>query len=89
MNDRLHQPYRTSLIPGFDGVAESALKAGALGVALSGAGPSIAAFCTTAAQEITDRMRPAFAQNQISCEARILSIDSTGATVQMDESTNQ
>jgi homoserine kinase len=62
-----------------------ALKAGALGVALSGAGPSIAAFCTTSTQEIAERMRHAFAQNQISCEARILSIDSTGATVQVEE----
>ena len=38
MADRLHQPYRTSLVPGFDDVAESAMRAGALSVALMWSG---------------------------------------------------
>ena len=38
MEDRLHQDYRAKLIPGFNSVIESGYKAGALGVALSGAG---------------------------------------------------
>ncbi len=82
MADRLHQPYRTSLIPGFDDVAESAMRAGALSVALSGAGPSVAAYCTTSTDEVATRMVGAFKRNQISCDIKVLSIDSTGATVQ-------
>ena len=85
MADRLHQPYRTSLVPGFDDVAESAMRAGALSVALSGAGPSIAAYCTTSSQEIGLQMRQAFGRNQISCDIKVLSIDSVGATVQTSE----
>lgn len=46
MQDSLHQPYRKSLIKGFDRICASARAAGASGVALSGAGPTIAAFCT-------------------------------------------
>ena len=88
MRDRLHQPYRTPLIPGFDDVAEAAMRAGALSIALSGAGPSIAAYCTTAEQEIANQMHQAFAKNGISCDVKILSIDSTGATVQIGEQTN-
>lgn len=84
MNDRLHQPYRIPLIPGFKEVAEAAVKAGALGVALSGAGPSIAAYCTTSMEEVAGQMNQAFAQNQVTCEVKILSIDSTGATVRID-----
>ncbi len=42
--DRLHQPYRFSLMPGVDKVVEAALRAGAQGCALSGAGPSVAAY---------------------------------------------
>ncbi|WP_163098869.1 homoserine kinase [Peribacillus alkalitolerans] len=43
--DRFHQPYRRMLVPHL-GVAEKvALEAGAFGVALSGAGPTIVAFC--------------------------------------------
>ena len=87
MADRLHQPYRTSLIPGFDDVAESAMRAGALSVALSGAGPSIAAYCTTSTQEVASQMSQAFAQNQISCDVKVLSIDPAGATVQMSKLT--
>jgi homoserine kinase len=88
MHDRLHQPYRTSLIPGFDDVAEAAMNAGALSVALSGAGPSIAAYCTTAEQEIANQMHQAFAKNDVSCIVKVLSIDSIGATVQIGEQTN-
>ncbi len=82
MADRLHQPYRTSLIPGFDDVAESAMHAGALSVALSGAGPSVAAYCATSTDEVATQMVRAFERNQISCDVKVLSIDSTGATVQ-------
>ena len=85
MTDRLHQPYRTSLIPGFDDVAESAMRAGALSVALSGAGPSIAAYCTTSTDEIALQMSKAFRRNKISCEIKVLAIDSVGATVQTGE----
>lgn len=41
LQDKLHQPYRASLMPAFDVVQSAALKAGALGVTLSGAGPAI------------------------------------------------
>ena len=85
MADRLHQPYRTSLIPGFDDVAESAMRAGALSVALSGAGPSVAAYCTTSTDEVGSQMSEAFERNQISCDIKVLSIDSAGATVQMSK----
>ena len=83
MADRLHQPYRTSLIPGFDDVAKSAMRAGALSVALSGAGPSIAAYCITSAAEIGSQMNQAFRRNEISCDIKVLPIDSVGATVQV------
>lgn len=44
MQDRLHQPYRTQLIPALDPVIAAALAAGAFGAALSGGGPSIIAL---------------------------------------------
>ena len=45
MDDRLHQPARTSLYPWLPAALESAYAAGALGAALAGAGPSVFAFC--------------------------------------------
>ncbi|MUT67298.1 homoserine kinase [Paenibacillus sp. NEAU-GSW1] len=44
MRDRLHQPYRAALIPGMTAILERAADYGALGAALSGAGPTLIAF---------------------------------------------
>jgi homoserine kinase len=85
MKDRLHQPYRAMLIPGFDDVVQAAIEAGALGVALSGAGPSIAAYCTQSAEQVAAHMRQAFAQNRIACEVKVLAIDTDGAIVRIEE----
>ena len=41
VQDKLHQPYRAPLMPAFDAVQNAAMESGALGVTLSGAGPSI------------------------------------------------
>lgn len=41
MQDSLHQPYRASLVPGLQQVLDEATSQGALGAALSGAGPTV------------------------------------------------
>jgi len=43
MIDRIVEPARTPLIPGYEQVKENALKAGACGITISGAGPSMIA----------------------------------------------
>jgi homoserine kinase len=45
--DRIHQPYRRELIPGFKEIFDAAYASGALGVFLSGAGPTIIAVTTS------------------------------------------
>jgi homoserine kinase len=44
LRDRLHQPYRCSLVPGLADIMETAKEAGAYGAFLSGAGPTVIAF---------------------------------------------
>ncbi|MBO9609218.1 MAG: homoserine kinase [Paenibacillaceae bacterium] len=44
MKDALHQPYRSALVPGMSAILERATDHGALGVALSGAGPTLLAL---------------------------------------------
>ena len=44
MSDRLHQPYRARIFPHLEPAIAAALDAGAVGAALSGAGPTILAF---------------------------------------------
>jgi homoserine kinase len=41
MKDVLHQPYRAALIPGMETILREAVQHGALGAALSGAGPTL------------------------------------------------
>ncbi len=45
VQDVIVEPARKHLIPGFSKVKNNALNAGALGVTISGAGPSVIAFC--------------------------------------------
>ncbi|WP_054956365.1 homoserine kinase [Paenibacillus dakarensis] len=44
MRDRIHQPYRAGLVPGMARILDEAPNRGALGVALSGAGPTLIAL---------------------------------------------
>lgn len=46
MHDRLHEPYRARLFPHLNAMKDAAKKGGAIGAALSGAGPTVLAFVT-------------------------------------------
>lgn len=81
MKDRLHQPYRSTLIPGFDAVAEAAAAAGALSVALSGAGPTVAAYCLENSERVAQAMQAAFKAHKVAAALKILKPDATGAHV--------
>ncbi|MGF7047205.1 homoserine kinase [Paenibacillus sp. DS2015] len=51
MRDRLHQPYRASLVPGMSTILRDASNHGALGIALSGAGPTLLALVDRGSQQ--------------------------------------
>ncbi len=65
MEDRIHQPYRLGLIPGAQAALDAAYAAGALGAALSGAGPSLIAFHSTADNRIALEMQKSFDQEKL------------------------
>ena len=79
--DRLHQPYRTSQLPGFSEIVAAARTAGALGTALSGAGSSILALTsdTARAPQIGAAMTRAAARLGLDGTARVVSPDRAGA----------
>ena len=60
--DVIVEPARKHMIPGFDTVKKNALKAGAFGVTISGAGPSVIAFVSKKQNvtKIGDAMRRGF-----------------------------
>ena len=83
-DDVLHQPYRTNLIPGMHEVFKAAKDAGALGAALSGAGPCLIAFTLErdhVATSVASSMAQAFLENGIKSRSLILALDIRGAVV--------
>ena len=82
MRDRLHQPYRAPLIPGLEDVLELRDVPGLLGVALSGAGPSVVAFCSGHAKEVGAAIAACFRAKQIQARARVLPVDHEGVVVE-------
>lgn len=81
LEDKIHQPYREHLIPGMQQVFDAALQQGALGVAISGAGPCLIAFAENNYDEIGAGMVQAFASHQIKASYLVLSIDTEGAKI--------
>jgi homoserine kinase len=86
MDDRLHEPYRAPNVPGFDAIKAAARGAGALGVCLSGAGPSILAFADDAhdATSIGEAMIAAWKAHRVEAEARVLAIEAEGTICILD-----
>ena len=69
VRDVIVEPARSHMIPGFDAVRSGALEAGALGVTISGAGPSVIAFSTESADNggIAAAMRGGFLSAGVAC----------------------
>ncbi len=85
MEDKLHQPYRKTLIPNFDKVIQNAYDAGAIGASLSGAGSTMLALATQNFDEIGTAMVSAFKECDINAEYKVLDIDREGAKIQIIE----
>ena len=73
IKDVIVEPARKHMIPGFAKVKENALKAGALGVTISGAGPSVIAFSKSSAdlKKISLAMSRGFASAKTECQTVI------------------
>jgi len=83
--DKLHQPYREILIPGMKEAIESALKSGAKGAFLSGAGSGIVALIEDEKKKIGESMQEAFLKEDIKSKIMTLEIDREGLKIIKDE----
>jgi homoserine kinase len=80
--DRLHQPYRQALIPGYEAVAAAATGAGAYGLVISGAGPTLLALAPAPqADSVALALAGAWQLPDQTVQARVLQLDSQGARV--------
>ena len=82
LDDRMIEPLRAPLIPGFSQVKAAALAHGALGAGISGAGPSVFAWCPTKpiATTVAHAMRTAFLDcADLDADIHLCPLDAPGA----------
>ena len=82
LQDKIHQPYRRSLIRGYEAVQEAAMNAGACGMVISGAGPTLLALTdVTNADAVVREMAAAWMEFGVKADVRAISLDNRGAQV--------
>lgn len=83
LEDKIVEPVRAKLIPGYNSVKLAALNAGALGCTISGSGPSVLALCDqkSKTEKIRQTMVQAFSEAGLQADAWIGTLNNPGARV--------
>jgi homoserine kinase len=82
LQDKIHQPYRQSLIRGYEAVQQAAVAAGACGTVISGAGPTILAVTNAAsARAVEQAMAAAWMEFGVKADVRAIAPDTQGAII--------
>ena len=81
--DIVAEPARKSLIPFFDNIKNSALKAGALGAGISGSGPTVFALCEgdTVAKAVYKRIEESYKNTGIDFEMFVSKVSPEGIKI--------
>lgn len=84
IDDRIAEPARAALLPGFNRAKQAAMTAGALGVSISGAGPTAFALCSSleVADAVAAAMCQAYRKAGLGCTARVTRPDSAGTRIE-------
>lgn len=83
LRDEIVEPQRAGLIPGFYDVQEAAMREGALGCSISGAGPSVFALCANSliAENVSLAMQAAFAKHKLESQVFSSTVNQEGAVI--------
>lgn len=83
LQDVLIEPFRKHLIPNFDEVKNTAIKNGALGAGISGAGPSIFALCKgkESAEKVANGMKESYLSTGIEFDIHVSKVNSKGTEI--------
>lgn len=83
LRDRIHQPFRASLVPGFSEIVElqNSEIPGLFGLCLSGAGPSILVFAESNFVGINRAIEEIFGRHRIRSRFFELEVDNQGRTI--------
>lgn len=82
LEDKIHQPYRESLITGFSSVKKAAISAGAYGMVISGAGPTLLALADKSqVTQVCEAMQKTWENQGVENNVRSLNIDTQGTII--------
>ena len=82
LQDKIHQPYRQSLIQGYEAVQQAAMNAGACGMVISGAGPTLLALTdVTNVDAVVREMAAAWREFGVKADVRAIGLDTQGAQI--------
>ncbi len=81
LNDKIHQPYRLAETPAWNEIVTEAIAGGAIGVVLSGAGPSVLGFANNKEEEIAEIIREVWFKYNVEAKTVITGADILGAQV--------
>ena len=83
MDDRLHQPYRSSLFPGGKAILERIRELpGCVAVAISGSGPTMVALVRGSPGAVASAMCRTFSEHDVPSQFFVLRGSSTGAAIE-------
>lgn len=88
MKDKIHQPYRSTLIPGLTEILQSVTPEtdpGLCGICLSGAGPTILCLATQDFDQIANKVVSFFTKSGIKCDWKLLELADKGVIVETIE----
>jgi homoserine kinase len=91
IDDRIAEPARAALLPGFAAAKQAALDSGALGCSIAGGGPSSFAMADGdgSAQAVLDAMLEAYRAAGMGVSGRIAQIDERGARIEQGEQSDR
>ena len=80
--DKIHQPYRQKLIIGYEQLHQAAVSAGAYGMVISGAGPTLLSLTdSNSVQQVINLMSQTWSKLGVDADVQAVSIDTAGAKV--------
>jgi homoserine kinase len=84
LDDRIAEPARAPLLPGFAEAKAAALEAGALGGSISGSGPTAFALVNSeaAGERVAEAMAAAYRRRGVSCQTLVSKVDRKGARLE-------
>lgn len=83
IQDRIAEPSRIPLYAGYDEAREAALGAGAVGVAVSGAGPTLLAIAAAGTEDAVGRaLAAAYGRKGFAARVHVAAVDTMGARVE-------